>query len=560
MAIDLTPEQREIGKSNFQRVVGQLAEQSEKPPAGVTRRDFMKGMLATGAALPVSAAAYYGYEYSKMKGKPVKAGLIGAGDEGGVLIGAHNPEYLEFIAVSDIRPYNQKRIFTGENPPSPRKGLERIYGKSARSKIKVYEDYQELLKNPDIEAVVIALPLNLHAQAAIDAMRAGKHVLCEKLMAWNINQCKEMIKIAEETDRILSIGHQRHYSLLYAHAVEVMNSGVLGEVRHIRALWHRNNSMPRLDKNGKVVTDPKTGEIQLRDSWRPEIRAEDRAALEGKVKKYGFKTLEELVRWRLYNRTGGGLMAELGSHQLDACSIFLGKVRPLAVSGTGGKYFYKDDREVEDHVFVTFEFPGRNYYDGDANESTREKQKRGAIKDKNDRVIVTYSSISTNMFEPYGECVMGSQGTMIVEKEENVMLYSEGGAARSTSVSVTTTPAGQPALDSTSSPGPGGAAAAAIGKDALGAGPPSRGYREEMEHFAYCIRLAKEAKKEDRPKPRCDGPAAMADAIIALTSNRAMRGTKENNYQPQRIDFKAEWFDPKSPDVPDADMVAEKIS
>src|SRR5215468_8460951 len=111
MAIDLTPEQKEIGKANFQRVVG---------GHGLTRRDFMKGVLAAGATLPVTAAAYYGYE--KLHGKPVKAGLIGAGDEGGVLVGEHNPDYLEFIAYSDIRPYNQARIFTGE-PTGPRLGF-----------------------------------------------------------------------------------------------------------------------------------------------------------------------------------------------------------------------------------------------------------------------------------------------------------------------------------------------------------------------------------------------------------------------------------------------------
>ena len=49
---------------------------------------------------------------------------------------------MEFVAVCDIRPSNQKRIFEGENPPSPRKGFNRIYGKNARGKIKVYEDYR----------------------------------------------------------------------------------------------------------------------------------------------------------------------------------------------------------------------------------------------------------------------------------------------------------------------------------------------------------------------------------------------------------------------------------
>jgi predicted dehydrogenase len=534
MALNLTPEQKEIGKGNFNRVVGDFA---------VNRRDFMKGLLAAGAVLPVSAAAYYGYDSNKV-GKPVKAGLIGAGDEGGVLVGEHNPKYLEFIAYSDIRPSNQERIFQGQ-AGTPRKGFEKVYGKDARKNIKLYENYKELLENKDIEAVVITLPLHLHAPVAIDCMKAGKHVLCEKLMAWNIAQCKDMIHTADEHDRILSIGHQRHYSLLYAHAVEVLNSGILGDVKHIRALWHRNNALPRLDKDGKPELDSRTGEVVLRDGWRPEIPAADRSALEGKIRQLGYKSLEELVRWRLYNRTGGGLMAELGSHQLDACSIFLGKVHPLAVQGYGGKIFYHDDREVDDHVFVTFEFPGKNYY---ADPDHR------AVKDKNDVVIVTYSSISANMFEPYGECVMGSKGTLVVEKEESAMLYPEPGG-RSTTVTVTTKAGSQPALDSSGSPGtaPAAAAAQAVGQAALGAPPVSRGYREEMEHFAYCVRMWNEGvSKSDRPLPRCPGRVAMADAIIALTSNLAMR-------RGQRIEYKREWFDAASPEVPDAEMKPEIV-
>src|SRR5207253_9395201 len=109
----------------------------------LNRRDFMKGMLAAGAVLPVSAAAYYGYQ--KAQGNPVKVGLIGGGDEGGVLVGEHNPDYLEFVAVADIRPSNLKRIFKGENPPSPRKGFERIYGGKAAG-IKKYDDYKKLLE------------------------------------------------------------------------------------------------------------------------------------------------------------------------------------------------------------------------------------------------------------------------------------------------------------------------------------------------------------------------------------------------------------------------------
>jgi predicted dehydrogenase len=542
MALDMTPEQKEIGKGNFQRVVGKLADaDQDNAQRGITRRRFMQGLIAAGAALPVTAAAFYGYSNSGFRDRPVRAGLIGAGDEGGVLVGEHNPNFVKFIAYCDIRPTNRERIFKGEPLPSPRRGFNYHYGSDARQNIRMYDTYQQLLQDPNIEMVVIALPLHLHAQVAIDAMRAGKHVLCEKLMAWNIRQCKEMIRVADETDRLLSIGHQRHYSLLYAHALDVVRSGVLGDIHHIRALWHRNNTLPALDANGRPRVDPATNLPVYRDSWRPEIKPEDRAALEGRVQEFGYRSMEELVRWRLYRRTGGGLMAELGSHQLDACSIFLGKKHPLAVTAVGGTYFYKDDREADDHVFCTYEFPGENY---DPTHDTH----------RNDIVVVTYSSISTNNFEPYGECVMGNRGTLIVEEEKNAYLWGgqparlpSGEVTPARSVEVTaSTGGGAPVLDASASTAPAERRAQGLGQSAMGHDTPSRGYREEMDHLAYCIRMRDQATGADRAalQPRCPGRAAMADAIVALTANRAMRDRV-------RILFRDEWFDPASDAVPD---------
>ncbi len=551
MSLYLTPEQKAAGQKNFAEAVAER----QHPD----RRQFLKGLAAAGAAVAAaSPAMYFGYEL--LKGNPIKTGLIGGGDEGGVLVGNHSPGYLHFIAVSDIRPHNQNRIFEGEGK-APRWGFNHFYGKNARKDIKLYEDYRQLLDDPNIEAVVIALPLHLHAPVAIEAMRKGKHVLCEKLMAWNINQCKQMIAVAEETNRILTIGHQRHYSLLYAHAVEMMKDpDVLGTVKHIRALWHRNNAWPKLDKDGKVLTDEHG--IVYRDGWHPPIPEADRKALESKVRQLGYKSMEELVRWRLFNRTGGGLMAELGSHQLDACSIFLGKVHPLAVQGVGGKFFYRDERESDDAVFVTFEFPGPNYYDKDEKNGTpvvaHDSKGHPVVKDKDDLVVVTYSSLNTNTFEPYGECVMGSHGTLMVTEEKDIMLFPERNpnlkvSDRPTAATVSTAGGGKAAVESSGStgalpPAPGTSSAAP---------PVSRGYTEEMEHFAYCIRMHQKAKdREEQQKwrltPRCHGQVAMADAIIALTSNLAMK-------QRRRIEFQAAWFDPKSQEVPDREMVATDV-
>lgn len=541
MALDMTPEQKEIGKGNFQRAVGGLAADPPAPPAGQprpTRRSFMKGLMAAGAVLPVSAAAYFGYQRLH-GGNPVRAALIGTGDEGGILVGDHNPDFVQFVAACDIRPYNKARIFEGENPrPGAtlwRKGFKRIYGNDAERRIRWYDRYQDVMNDPDVEMVVIALPLHLHAEVSIAALNARKHVLCEKLMAWNVAQCKQMIEAATRNDRLLSIGHQRHYSLLYAQAYELLEAGVLGDVKHIRALWHRNNTGGR-------------------DSWRPAIRDEDKRALEARVRELGYKSMEELVRWRLYYRTGGGLMAELGSHQLDACSIFLGKKHPLAVSASGGKYYYTDDRETEDHVFCTFEFPGKEYQPrlNPPGQRPIERESPDAIvnrlKQRDDLVVVTYSSVNTNAFEQYGECVMGSRATLIVEQETSAMLYPAAGS-RSTQMAVTQTAAGQPSTD-TSATWVGGADATAqqqAGARSLGAAV-SRGYREEMEHMAWCIRMHNEGMDRDREnlRPRCHGQAAMADAIIALAANRAMR------FQ-ERVEFDERWFDTNPAHVPSWD-------
>lgn len=507
---NLTPEERLRGRENANNALG------------ISRREW----LAAAAAAPAMGAYYFGYKTMGDKA-PVKAALIGTGDEGcQAMIRFHNRDYMDFIGFRDIRPSQVDRAIKEF-------GDHKQYSPADVKKLKQYESEDAIYNDPDVEVVVIALPLHLHAPVAIKAMKAGKHVFTEKLMAHSVAECKEMCRVAKETNRLLAVGHQRHYSALYDNANFLLQNGVLGDVRHIRALWHRNNAQPMLakDKDGNTLFDPETGlpqyqrddkgNIVYRDSWKRQIDPRDKDI---DFAKYGYKSLEELICWRLYNRTGAGLMAELGSHQLDACSIFLGKRHPLAVTGVGGNFFYKDGREVDDHVYTLFEFPGET---------------------EQDRVVVTYTSINTNSFDGYGEMVMGSKGTMIISQEKEILLYKEAGnayASRETSVTVETQNK-KPVLETSPSlAGP--SAATAIG--ALATADPSRGYREELEHFAYCVRHGNKSDYhgDKDHQPRCTGEVALADAIVALTANLAMRRN-------QRIEFKPEWFDYKSDAVPE---------
>ena len=518
----LTPEQEQIGNDNFYDAVG------------FTRRDFFAGVGAAGLGL---GAAYFGY--GKLAGDPVKVGFIGTGDEGNILITEHPPEYMDIVAVADARPSNRERVFKGDGN-AHRVGLVNKLGREAASKIKVYDTAEELLARDDIEAVVIAVPLNNHAPLAIQAFEAGKHVLCEKLMAKTVGDCKAMIAAARKANKLLAIGHQRHYSVLYDNANHLVQEKLLGDIKYIRAQWHRNSSFPGRD----AWREP-------RERW-PKIDIEKLTPKFAGGKSYaGYEDLDHLINWRLYDETGGGLMGELGSHQMDAASIFLGKVHPVAVQGYGGTNFYgipgvgpkdkwEDDREIYDQIFVTYEFPGSEFKAGDPIFG-------------DDKCVVTYSSMTTNQFEPYGELVYGSRGTLIMKQEKEALLYKEsgpsgGGGPDQRLYVVNSRDVGGPALDSyeTGAPTADGSAAASTMPEQI-----SRGYREEMEHFCYLIReQAGDYYPGGEPVPpsegglRCNGEIGMADAVMAHCANMAMRNGI-------RIPFEDAWFDWRSEETPE---------
>ncbi len=543
---------------------------------GLSRRDFLMG---SAAAVGVSAgglgAFYFGYGQSL--DRPLRVGILGTGDEGNVLIGAINPNYLDVKAIADVRPYSIHRAFHGDQY-SPdvaeiRTGLMKKYGWStedeARRHVAVYKDYRDLLKEAkDIEAVIIALPLHLHAPAAIEAMRAGYHVLTEKLMGHSVHECKEMSRAAKQTGLHLATGHQRHYNILYAEAMDSIQRGVLGDIHYIRAQWHRGNlpgadswrqPMPRelkpTDPDAeKLARELRSWEARLAscsgpeiESWRVKVaqkRAQLADAVLGEKQKSG-KTLaeeygyvgdritdaagnllydrpaaEELIRWRLWDRTGGGLMVELGSHQLDAASIFISamhdgkKQYPLNVGVAANRPLFGADREVDDHIACLYEFPAPGYDPEDPINSRK-------------RITVQYSSINGNGFGGYGELVFGTKGTLMLLREQEATLWRGQDAN-----TVKPGASGGPTMDTQAS---------GVTQEAE-SGPTrevSRGYREEMEHWAWCIR-----NPSPYNKPRCHPEVALVDAVIALTTNIAAK-------KGESIEFKKEWFDIDRDETPE---------
>ncbi|MDO4551224.1 MAG: Gfo/Idh/MocA family oxidoreductase [Planctomycetia bacterium] len=574
--MQLLPESKKIGIDNFRAAMA----------SPLMRHDFflsyVEKNLSSGKGL---GAEYFGYGTVQ---NPLRVGVVGTGDEGNVLLGACNPNYIQVVAIADIRSYNIWRAFNGDVTGSPkaqkvRPGLMKVYGwkteDEARKNVKIYADYRDLLDAAEelkLDAIFIGLPLHLHHDAATRAMQKGLHVLTEKLMAHNIGQCKDMGRLAVTQKKHMATGHQRHYSTLYDNAIKAIEAGLLGNIHYIRAQWHRGN-LPGKDswqpmlpliavaakedtflendlnmiqshesklKSWRNRRDRAKGaeqeewakkvaqlEAQLNDTILPEVL--QKAGYEEHILKnpdgsvaYKAPAVEELIRWRLWNRTSAGLMAELGSHQLDAASIFISAMHggkkqiPLTVNAFSSRPIFPFDRDIEDHISCVYEFPAPGY---DPHTENGKRQK----------IAVAYSAINGNDFGNYGETVFGTRGTLMLDREETAMLWLTHNVDKHVTVAEKKENTFTRTINTTDELNE---QDLALGIQALY--DQSLGYREEIEHFAFCVQEnpTPSYQEDGAPMCRCTPKVAMSDAIIALTTNiAAAKGEK--------IDFNPAWFD-----------------
>ncbi len=401
------------------------------------RRDFLRATAAAAAAFSAGLAAtreQLSADTTSSSEDLLKVGIIGPGQQGRNLMSqAVKVPGLKFTAVCDIF------------EPNLQKGLG-IAGEQA----KPFEDYRELLEKADIDAVIIGTPLYLHHEMTIAALDAGKHVFCEKMMSYSMAQGQDMVRKTRETGLVLQIGHQRRYNPTYLHALNLVKKDkVLGRITHIRGAWHRNGD------------------------WR-------RPVPEGRP------DLEKHINWRLYKDRSQGLMAELGSHQVDVFNWFL-DARPLAVCGMGGSDYWKDGREIADDVEVLYEYP--------------------------DGVRAVYTSITTNAYDDYYEQIMGDAGTLILTHENKGLLFRESRAEKLTWEEYAhKDDAGGVVLDSQATkPKKKGEGGESESLDMSKESP----YYLELHDWARCIREGDE--------PACNAQVAYESDVACLMANAAFR-------------------------------------
>jgi len=109
-----------------------------------------------------------------------------------------------------------------------------------------YADYRELLEQPDIDAVTVALPNHLHAPVAIEALKARKHVLLEKPMALSAKEAAKVIDTAKAMKRVVMVGQNLRFNRHTQSARAIIDRGDLGEIYHVRAFWLRRHGIPRI--------------------------------------------------------------------------------------------------------------------------------------------------------------------------------------------------------------------------------------------------------------------------------------------------------------------------
>lgn len=281
---------------------------------GFSRRDFLE-MNAALAAAPAVAAA----------NDRIQFGVIGCGARSHELMQSllQHPRAV-ITAVVDAYQGRTERA------------VDRV-GKQAR----VMRDYHAVLADKSIDAVIVCTPDHWHKQMAIDAMRAGKDVYCEKPLTFRSADGLEIMAAARETGRILQVGSQGMSTQTQNTAKEMIKAGKLGRITMIRAAYNRNTASGAWLYPFPPDASPATV------NWDMFL---------GPAPKRPFD-LARFFRWRCFDDYSGGIATDLFVHLCTTIHYLMDAKVPSRVVALGELYRWKENREVPDTLNAILEYP-----------------------------------------------------------------------------------------------------------------------------------------------------------------------------------------------------------
>ena len=388
-----------------------MAEDKKKRSISKGRREALKTL----ATVPVLGAMAYGvYQKEKSErskrlaadmfrfeekpvpppvidGKKIRIGIIGYGIRGTQLMqalgfstpqqvedlktawksNAQDSRYKDFMEQEDLNvevtavcdifdKHAEEAMAAGAN--IHREGLNGKYGPTPKR----YRHYKELLAADDVDAVIIAAPDHWHGTMTIDALKAGKHVYCEKPMTWTVPETYMVREAVRTSNCVFQLGHQNRQIETYNRAREIVERGLLGPVTLVETSTNRN------DPNGAWVypidpeANPKTidwkqfeGDPERIKEYLDYMTSAGLAKYVGPDSRDKF-SLERFFRWRCWWDYSTGLSGDLLTHEYDAVNQILQLGIPDSASSSGGIYFFKDGRTVPDVLHTVYEYKGRD--------------------------------------------------------------------------------------------------------------------------------------------------------------------------------------------------------
>src|SRR5690625_1013239 len=287
-----------------------MSKRNSGDSSSINRKDFLKslsfaplaslmgGERVKGKAMEEAAASK---QIQVSEEDIVPVGIIGYGEWGREIASTlERNEKVRIAGISDNFPIMLTRA-----------------GRSHQG-VKTFENYQDMLADPEIPAIIVATPSHLHKDIVIDALEAGKHVYCEAPMATTIEDARAIAKAAQSAEgQIFQVGQQFRAAPQHLHVLQFVRTGALGTFLSGRAQWNKKESQRRVSPNAER---------------------------------------EKELNWRLNRETSLGLIGEIGIHQVDVASWFF-NAPPVAVTGFGDTLFWKDGRNVPDTIQAVFEYP-----------------------------------------------------------------------------------------------------------------------------------------------------------------------------------------------------------
>jgi len=214
--------------------------------------------------------------------------------------------------------------------------------------VKRYRTYQEMLQDNSIDAVIVATPDHHHARITTDAVRAGKHVYCEKSVSLSEDDLNEVYRAVKSSKKVFQLGHQITQNTIFQQAKQIIKKDVLGKITLVETTTNRNTAsgawIRHLDQNG----NEKPGDVNSID-WEQWL---------GNTPKVPF-SVDRYYNWTKFFAYDFGMLGQLFSHEYDAVNQLLRIGIPKSVVASGGIYYWKDNREIPDSLNVVFEYPDK---------------------------------------------------------------------------------------------------------------------------------------------------------------------------------------------------------